>query len=280
VKKVQQNTNNLLNSLSKLETEWKDDFAIEVIDFLELINVEELNKSDKFLAELLDANFKVASTVFRLFLEKSKDEYTSTLKELISEKGMIGKKGFEINKDAYISKLKHLVLREKIIETINKKYTWKDIIIERLKSGRGSAIKGQKRGRQLEDFVENIVKEIFSNYDVRCSFVGMTGNTTEKTDFAIPSKSDPEIIIEVKGYGATGSKQTDVIGDVNRIIQEKRHDTTFILFTDGTTWKERESDFKKLVDFQNQGYIYKIYTKEMRDEFVRDLILLSNEKNI
>jgi len=280
MKKVKQDTNELLNSLSKLETDWKDDFAISVINFLDEINIESLKKGDEQLGKLLEYDFNVATTVFRLFLEKSKDEYTSTLKELIPGKGMIGKTGFQKNKDAYIDKLKHLLLREKIIETVNKEYTWKDILTERLKSGRGSAIKGQKRGRQLEDFVENIVKQVFTEYDPRCSFIGMNGNSTEKADFAIPSNNNPEIIIEVKGYGATGSKQTDVIGDVNRIIQEKRHDTTFLLFTDGITWRERASDFRKLIEFQNSGYIYKIYTKDMYKEFLDDLYLLKTEKNI
>ncbi len=71
-----------------------------------------------------------------------------------------------------------------------------------------------------------------------------------------------------------------MIGDVNRIIQEKRHDTTFLLFTDGTTWRERASDFRKLIEFQNSGYIYKIYTKDMYKEFLADLYSLKDEKKI
>ncbi len=279
MQKVIQNKEVLLQNLSILETGWKDDFAIKVIDFLNKIDINSF-KDGQLLIELLDEDFLVASTVFRLFLEKSKDEYTSILKELIPGKGMIGLRGFEQDKEKYVEILKHLLLRERIVETVNKEYTWKDIIIERLKAGRGSAIKGQKRGRELEDFVENIVKQVFVDYDSRCSFIGMKGSSTEKADFAIPSKESPEILIEVKGYGATGSKQTDVIGDINRIIQEKRHDTTFILFTDGITWKERESDFRKLIDFQNQGYIYKIYTKKMHGEFLTDLTLLKEEKNL
>lgn len=280
MKKVNQDKNKLISSLSTLETEWKDEFAEKVIKFLDEIDVDYLNKSETTLIELLDKDFDVASTIFRLFLEKSKDEYNSILNELIPEKGNTGKKGYKKDKRRYVNTLKHLLLYEKIIETIERDYTWKDIIIERLKSGRGSAIKGQNRGRQLEDYVENIVKSIFKTYDPRCSFIGMRGFTTEKADFAIPSKDNPEIIIEVKGYGATGSKQTDVIGDINRIIQEKRHDSTFLLFTDGITWKARESDFKKLVDFQNIGYIYKIYTKKMQSEFMEDLIQLKNEKGL
>lgn len=280
MKKVIQNKETLLHNLSILESEWKDNFAIKVIDFLKKIDIKSLKIDDKLLIELLDEDFEVASTVFRLFLEKSKDEYTSFLKELIPEKGMLGRRGFEKDKKKYIRALKHILLRERIIETVNREYTWEDIIIERLKAGRGSAIKGQKRGRDLEDFVEKVVKQVFADYDPRCSFIGIKGNSTEKADFAIPSRESPEILIEVKGYGATGSKQTDVIGDVNRIIQEKRHDTTFILFTDGITWRERESDFRKLIDFQNQGYIYKIYTKKMVKEFLTDLTLLKEEKNL
>lgn len=279
MKKVVQEKFNLINSLSTLETDWKDDFAIQVIEFLQ--NIDNSNIDLEYLIKLLDINFDIASTVFRLFLEKSKDEYTSILKELIPEKGMTGVKGFRKDKIAYVKIIENLLLSEKINQTVNREYTWKDIITERLKAGRGSAIKGQKRGRQLEDFVESIVSEVFGTiYEPRCSFVGQKGNSTEKADFAIPSKENPEIIIEVKGYGATGSKQTDVIGDIYKIIQEKRHDSTFILFTDGITWKERESDFRKLIEFQNQGYIYKIYTKNMADEFLSDLKLLKEEKNI
>lgn len=279
MKKVIQEKELLIRSLSNLETDWKDDFAVKVIGFLDNINAGNIDKG--LIKELLEKDFDAASTVFRLFLEKSKDEYTSILKELITEKGMTGKNGFRKDSGKYVDMLEKLLLNEVISETINREYTWKDIITERLKAGRGSAIKGQKRGRQLEDFVENIVKQVFSDtYEPRCSFIGQKGNSTEKADFAIPSKENPEIIIEVKGYGATGSKQTDVIGDINRIIQEKRHDSTFILFTDGITWKERESDFKKLIEFQNQGYIYKIYTKNMVEEFLEDLKLLKDEKNL
>lgn len=280
MEKIRQDKDALLAKLSVLETDWRDDFSTAVISFLDHIDLEAIASNENRIRELLEDDFNVASTVFRLFLEKSKDEYTSILKELFPEKGMSGAKGFKNNPEKYVKTLNHLLLREKIIETLYRDYTWKDILTERLKAGRGSAIKGQKRGRQLEDFVEGIVSQVFNAYDPRCSFIGMKGTSSEKADFAIPSKDNPEIIIEVKGYGATGSKQTDVIGDINRIIQEKRHDSTFLLFTDGITWKERESDFRKLVDFQNQGYIYRIYTKSMEVEFLRDLKLLKAEKNI
>lgn len=90
----------------------------------------------------------------------------------------------------------------------------------------------------------------------------------------------PHVLIEVKAYGATGSKQTDVLGDIRRIIEQKRPDVWFLLVTDGVTWKSRASDFAKLVQHQNDGDIYRIYTKSMRQELRDDLAALKQEQGI
>lgn len=278
MKKVTQTTPGLLSKLSALETDWKDDFSRRVLQFLN--KFETINDDPWTLVRLLDEDFESASTIIRLFLELSKDEYNTLLRSLFSDSRTAGKSGFKANPLNYVETLAPLFLSRKIRETINKVYTWEDILTERLKGGRGSAIKGQKRGRELENFVEAIVSSVFPEYEARCSFTGMDGISTEKADFAIPCREKPEILIEVKGYGATGSKQTDVIGDINRIIQEKRHDTVLLIFTDGVTWKARESDFRKLVDFQNSGYIYRIYTKKLSEDFKMDLTLLKEEKGL
>ncbi len=90
-------------------------------------------------------------------------------------------------------------------------------------------------GPYQEEHIQAVLNEDYEvgadNYDRRCRFVGATGNSTEKTDFAIPSRRDPNILIEVKAYGATGSKQTDILGDVSRIVEQKRRDTQFLLVT-------------------------------------------------
>ena len=195
------------------------------------------------------------------------------------QSGGMGKGAFLRDRNLFVDTLDHLLVRESIRRVVNRQYTWKDVILERLKSGRGSAIKGQRRGRALEDFVENSVKAVFGpgKYDTRCSFVGLTGQSTAKADFAIPSREKPRIIIESKAYGATGSKQTDVLGDVGRIISEKRHDTTFLLVTDGTTWNQRVNDLRKLIQLQNEGYIYRIYTKKMSSQMQADLQGMKSE---
>ena len=160
---------------------------------------------------------------------------------------------------------------------VNFKPAWSDILIERLRSGRGKAIKGQKRGRGLEDFTEALVRQVFGEkFDSRCQFTGV-GGLTGKCDFAIPDRHKPMILIEAKGYGATGSKMTDVTGDANKIIDAKRPDIPFILITDGITWMRRMNDLRKLIKLQNQGNIMRIYTTKMAAQFVADLQQLKAE---
>lgn len=279
MKRHVQKLDELVKSLSTIETDWKDDFSDRVIAFLDKIPSDSVFE-EKHLTALLDDDFEIASTVFRIFLEKSKDEYKAILKELFPAPAGIGKTAFVRDREQYVKILDHLLIARKIKDTIGREYTWKDIIIERLKAGRGSAIKGQTRGRFVENIVENVIKNVFDVYDVRCSFSGKDGVSTEKADFAIPSKASPSIVIEVKAYGATGSKQTDVIGDIKKIIDEKRHDTIFMLVTDGITWSERLNDLRKLVRFQNEGFIYRIYTIKMRDELESDLVQIKLETGL
>ena len=59
--------------------------------------------------------------------------------------------------------------------------------------------------------------------------------------------------------------------DVAKILEEKRHDTVFMLVTDGVTWKERANDLRKLISLQNEGKIQRIYTKSMAGQLKADL---------
>ena len=70
---------------------------------------------------------------------------------------------------------------------------------------------------------------------------------------------------------------TDIIGDIEKIIAAKRSDTAFLFFTDGLTWKERKSDLRKIIEYQNSGDITKIYTSAMAQQFEADLNQLKRE---
>jgi len=140
-----------------------------------------------------------------------------------------------------------------------------------------SSASRKNRGRGLEDFTEALVREVFGeNFDSRCQFTGV-GGATGKCDFAIPNRNKPMILIEAKGYGATGSKMTDVFGDANKIINAKRPDIPFILITDGITWMRRMNDLRKLIKLQNAGSIMRIYTTKMAAAFLADLKQLKAE---
>lgn len=273
MRRYQQTLNELLSSLSNIDSSWKDKLADSIIGMLQRIPVKETyNESD--ICALLDEDYESGITIIRLFLDMSKDEFTSALRNKV--KG-IGKSQYRKNSQSFIAVLEELKLYSAMQKTVSRPIAWYDTLVERLKTGRGSAIKGQVRGRMLEDHVEGVVKNVFREYDLRCRFTGATEQSTEKTDFAIPSKSEPRILIEAKAYGATGSKQTDVLGDISRICEEKRHDTDFLLVTDGVTWHARTNDLRKLVTLQNQGKIGRIYTLNMTDELQKDLIQLKKD---
>ncbi|WP_425391261.1 DpnII family type II restriction endonuclease [Ekhidna sp.] len=275
-----QTKDELILKLGEVSTDWKDEFAQIFVDYLTDFNVgDSVTIND--LKSLLEINFDAGITLFRLVLEQSKDEFTETLKALFynNESGH-GKTAFKKDPDKYVNTLGKYGLLESLNRLMSRNYTWKEVVQERLKMGRGSAIKGQKRGKNLEDFVETLVRLVFDKFEIRKSFIGANGLSTAKADFCIPSTEHPSIVIEVKAYGATGSKQSDVIGDVQKIIKEKRSDTYFFLVTDGVTWMARMRDFERLIEYQNLGDIYRIYTQQMRDDLLSDLKQIKKELGI
>ena len=290
MKRSRQTLDEILQQLSPVDTSWRDAHADAVIQRLQQIPQKaDYTRAD--LRQLLDTehvpkgvkpkdHFEAGLTAIRLFLDLSKDELTAQLREHLG--GTLGITRARKDPGSVCVALEGLGILDRMAATINTPVSWSDLLTERLKSGRGSAIKGQRRGRYLEDFVERLLIQVFGEetYDARCRFTGATGISTEKTDFAIPSKDDPGILIEAKAYGATGSKQTDVLGDITRIVNEKRDDTQFLLVTDGITWRDRTSDLNKLVTLQNQGKIARIYTQSMADQLEADLRQLKDEHGL
>ncbi|SCB62106.1 hypothetical protein GA0061105_13215 [Rhizobium aethiopicum] len=218
----------VVESLSPLAVDWMDDKAAEAIAALsEIPKRDSYSRSD--IEALLDQDFERGLLCSRLFLALSKDSMEAELTRILG-KGGIGVKRYKSDRATFISALENLQLREAMATTVNYEPVWSDILVERLRSGRGSAIQGQRRGRGLEDFAEAMVKEVFGvSYDTRCTFTGADGKTA-KCDVAVPDKSRPRIVIEVKGYGATGSKMTD-IGDLDAIIDAMRRDTYLLFIT-------------------------------------------------
>lgn len=279
MERVEQTITDITGALSTLEAPWQDEHAAKVITLIQEIQIApEFGAGD--IGGLFDKGFDAAFTACQLFLGVSKDEFQDRLGALLGP-GKIGAKSFKVDRPAYLDALGKLGVPAAMTAAVNLKPVWSDILIERLRSGRGKAIKGQKRGRGLENFTEELVREVFGEggYEARCSFTGFNGKIG-KCDFVIPDRRGQRILIEAKGYGATGSKMTDVVGDVNRIIDAKRPDTPFMLVTDGITWMRRLADLNKLVQLQNGGQITRIYTTKMAAQFKQDLETLKAELKI
>jgi len=274
---VEQKLEDITSALSTLEAPWQDEHAVKVMALVQSVPVKQTFTRED-MAALFEGkgNFRAGFTVAQLFLGISKDEFQDRLGALVGP-GNIGAQYFAKNRAAYLDALEKLELPAAMAAAVSSKPVWSDILIERLRSGRGKAIKGQTRGRDLENFAETIVREVFGDaYAKGGQFTGV-GMRTEKCDFVVPDRQKPLIIIEAKAYGATGSKQTDVVGDANKIIDVKRPDTPFILITDGITWMRRINDLRKLVKLQNQGSIARIYTTKMAAQFEADLRQLKVE---
>ncbi|HLP28386.1 MAG TPA: DpnII family type II restriction endonuclease [Candidatus Didemnitutus sp.] len=259
----------IIHSLAPLAVDWMDDTAANTIDLLTKLPKQQSYGRNE-MATLFSGDFEEGILCARLFLALSKDSMDAELRRVLGAGG-IGVKRYKSDTATYLAALEELKLPEAMAACINYEPVWSDILAERLRSGRGSAISGQRRGRDLEDFTEAIVREVFGNdYETRCTFTG-ADNKTAKCDFCVPNRARPRIVIEVKGYGATGSKMTDIIGDLDAIIDAMRRDAYLFFVTDGTSWTQRISDLKKIVDRQNQGKITRIYTTQMHDAFCADL---------
>lgn len=278
MKHVSQNIKDILASLRPLDVTWEDETSSRIIERLRrLPSKDSYSRSD--LQWLLDQGIDDGLLICRLFLGRSKDRFTGDLKEELGNGG-IGKARLQKEPATYLEALERLGVLDAMTLEVNRELTWQDILVERLRFGRGSAISGMRRGRGVEDFVEGVVHQVFGDqYEKRCNFVGLHGREA-KCDFAIPSRHHAEIIIEAKGYGATGSKQTDVLGDIEKIIYALRQNQEFLFFTDGLTWNARKNDLRKIVGHQNEGTIRRIYTYDMANQLEQDLEQLKIEHDM
>lgn len=273
MKRSRQTYEEIANSLRVLEVNWLEDpHAEKVITMLKSLP-EGKKITGKDVIKMIETDFRTASTVLRLFLGMAKDEYDRDIPALFEGAGAGKVTQFREDPKAYVAALARLDLLKKMNAEINRPREWCDRLVGLFEGGWGSARKGQLRGRMLEDFVEVILLKIFREDQIipRCQFLGASGLSSEKADFAIPSAEDAHILIEVKAFNATGSKQTDVLGDIYRIVEQRRDDTAFILVTDGISWKARQSDLRKIIKLQNEGRIRKIYTMSMAEELEADL---------
>jgi len=266
----------LLEQIERIPAEWLNTVGREVVEAIPQV-IERIGDRplDRGLIESLLREEPYALDVLRLFLDLSQD----VLANEVNAKGIKGDFALIRRKCSQRAvEIAEILVELGVLEAIEahrvRKWTLEDLLIERYKQTRGRAIRAQKRGAALEEAVEGLLRElqreIGLTYDKGRNFVSRSGREA-KADFMIPSYREPRIIIEVKGYEATGSKLTDVLGDVLKILQAKDPETHFFFVTDGIGWYRRLSDLKKLVEHHQRGEIEMIYTRKTLPQFKREL---------
>lgn len=255
----------LLLELEELPSEWMDEKAQALVAHIQ-ISLARLRALDRVvtkgdLAEELrqDARFL---DICRLLLGKGQEPAAHMMCEALGTRTSWTKLKALARQDPerMAAALEALKLPEIIRSHFERRWQAEDILEERYKMSRGRAIAGQQRGRGLEDQVGTVFEELSIPFERGIAFVGKK-NATAKCDFSIPSRNHPKIVIEAKGFEATGSKLTDFLGDILKIAQAKDFHMYFFLVTDGRGWHHRISDLRRIVEYHRDGLIDMIYTR-------------------
>ncbi len=262
----------LIKELSPLSADWMDsrgEATIQAIrDFTRSIPEE---VSPEFIEQRLRER-PVNLDVIRLFMGLSQDEMASRLRQYTLWNGSYSSFRTRVQNEEdcmlLVSALSQMGVEEEI--EAQSKRTWgiEDVLMERYKFQRGRAIKGQKRGRALEDQVEELLNSVSCQFVRGGNFRGKNKKTA-KADFSIPELVEPKIVIECKGFEATGSKMTDVLGDVEKILEAKSGQMYFFLVTDGLAWLNRLSDLRALVAYHHKGDVDMIFTVASLDQLAQ-----------
>lgn len=273
----------LLEQIEPINVDWMDETAEMVLETTPRV-ISRLKRSEinqKTIESLL-VEEDYALDLFRLFLDISQD----ILLNIFKKNGIKGDfRTIRHKCRSQSEKIGEILIESGLIEAIEyhigRGWKLEDVLLERYKQMRGSAIRGQHRGSALEDAVENVLKEINNDkgipYESRTNFVNSYGKAS-KADFMIPSRERPKIIIEAKAYEATGSKLTDVLGDILKILEVKDPETRFFFVTDGIGWYRRISDLRKIVEHHQHGEIEMIYTRKTLHQLKRAIMILEGDE--
>jgi hypothetical protein len=256
----------LLSELADLPSDWMDDDARHLVAGIPAV-VERIRAIGPELdAVTLAALLKeqpLALDVLRLLAAEGQEPMAHRICDALGGK----RRGWDAlrvlarkSPEEMATALAAIGMPDRVREQVWRQWTINDVLVDRYKLGRGRAIAGQSRGRGLENEVEAILRRIPVQFETRVTFTG-AGGVTAKCDFAIPTREEPLIVIEAKGYEATGSKLTDFLGDVLKIKQAKGYHMYLFVVTDGRGWFNRQSDLKRLIELHESGIVEMIYTR-------------------
>lgn len=265
----------LLSELVELPSEGVDDETQALRDLLPIVLGAMENAGRSLTAAEIAAllrqhpNFLV---IARLFLGVSQDRAASAFSHALGTRLSWSGLRARANRqpESVAAAMVAMGLADSMWEQLKRVWTVEDVLTERYKFSRGRAIAGQQRGRALEEQVRATLERAGVPSEYSVTFVGRE-NQTAKCDFAIPSRDRPKIVIEAKGFEATGSKVTDALGDILKIERARAMHMYFFVVLDGTGWHHRPNDLRNIVQAQNAGRIDMIYTTSRLEELGRDV---------
>lgn len=266
----------LLTEFTNLQSDWMDDEARAVASRIPIVVQRVRALGDTFTRETVATllhDEPLALDVFRLLAGEGQEPMAHRICDALGgpRRGWTALRSLaRKNPESLADALLAIGINDIVREQVAREWTIEDVLLDRYKLGRGRAIAGQSRGRALENEVEQILASIGVPFDTRVTFAGPTG-ATAKCDFAIPNRDKPLIVIEAKGYEATGSKLTDFLGDVLKIKQAKGYHTYVFVVTDGRGWFNRQSDLKRLVELHHDGTVEMIYTRARLQQLAADV---------
>ncbi len=152
-----------------------------------------------------------------------------------------------------------------VIGQRERQWTFADVLVDR-QSSRTNAAGTVSVGRVLENAVEELVRLLGLPYEMRVEFVGRGGRTAP-ADVAIPAgRGRSEIVIGIKSFGSTGSKQTDAAREFEEMAEVRDRQFAFA-FCDGIGWLRRQSDLRRILALWEQRRLSGVYNLSMMAEF-------------
>lgn len=97
---------------------------------------------------LLDVDFTAGLTLCRLFIDMSKDEFEAQFRRARGGR-QTGIKAYRADSEGFVATLGDLGLLRSMQSVVNTPVSWRDVLVERLKKGRGSAVEDRKGAGDL-----------------------------------------------------------------------------------------------------------------------------------
>lgn len=162
-------------------------------------------------------------------------------------------------------------LLEAIREQKIKSWSFADVLVERARWSHQSATRAGRRGRALENVVQQIVREAGLPCKMRTTFTGKR-HETAPCDVAIPAGGQrAKIIIAVKGFDSTGSKLSDAVREIQQMVAVRLPRHFVFAFVDGIGWLGRRRDYQRIHELWVEEQIDGLYSLATREQFLHDL---------